>query len=129
MMEMETFSKSCRSARLGRSALWLFTFKSRRLRRLSAPPAPVLWGDMKPVVSVKELMRDMLDSASDYIFEAVKIEMTKSGTVREYAEDRRGLGPDSRRRGDDRGGCGSPEGATAVCAARRQEQQHGPRTE
>ena len=47
----------------------------------SAPPAPILWGDMKPIVSVKELMRDMLDPASDYIFDAVKIETTKRGTV------------------------------------------------
>ncbi len=49
----------------------------------SAPPpaAQALWGDMKPVVSVKELMRDMLDPASDYIFDAVKIETTKAGTV------------------------------------------------
>jgi len=45
------------------------------------PAAPALWGDMKPVVSVKELMRDMLDPASDYIFDAVKIESTKGGTV------------------------------------------------
>jgi hypothetical protein len=44
-------------------------------------PAPQLWGDMKPVVSVKELMRDMLDPASDYIFDAVKIVTTKNGTV------------------------------------------------
>ena len=36
-------------------------------------PSPQLWGDMKPVVSVKELMRDMLDPASDFIFDAVKI--------------------------------------------------------
>jgi hypothetical protein len=36
---------------------------------------------MKPIVSVKELMRDMLDPASDYIFDAVKIETTKKGTV------------------------------------------------
>ena len=36
---------------------------------------------MKPVVSVKELMRDMLDPASDYIFDAVKIVTTKNGTV------------------------------------------------
>src|SRR6476660_2388528 len=43
--------------------------------------APVLWGDMKPVVSVKELMRDMLDPASDNIFDAVKIETTRRGTV------------------------------------------------
>jgi hypothetical protein len=47
----------------------------------SAPPAPILWGDMKPVVSVKELMRDMLDPASDNIFDSVKIETTKGGTV------------------------------------------------
>jgi cytochrome c556 len=44
-------------------------------------PAQVLWGDMKPVVSVKELMRFMIDPASDYIFDAVKIVQTKSGTV------------------------------------------------
>lgn len=30
-----------------------------------------LWGDMKPVVSVKELMRDFIDPASDYVFDAV----------------------------------------------------------
>jgi len=48
----------------------------------SAPAsAPALWGDMKPVVSVKELMRDMIDPASDYIFDAVKIVTTKNGTV------------------------------------------------
>src|SRR6185369_2233102 len=45
----------------------------------AAPQA--LWGDMKPVVSVKELMRDMIDPASDYIFDAVKIVTTKKGTV------------------------------------------------
>ena len=44
-------------------------------------PSPKLWGDMKPVVSVKELMRDMLDPASDFIFDAVKIVYTKGGTV------------------------------------------------
>jgi cytochrome c556 len=47
----------------------------------AAAPPQVLWGDMKPVVSVKELMRDMLDPASDYIFDAVKIVTTKNGTV------------------------------------------------
>src|ERR1041384_1947344 len=60
--------------------------------RPSAPPSPApttttttstqaLWGEMKPIVSVKELMRDMLDPASDYIFDAVKIVTTKTGTV------------------------------------------------
>jgi hypothetical protein len=47
----------------------------------SAPAAPVLWGDMKPVVSVKELMKYTLDPASDFIFDAVKIETTRKGTV------------------------------------------------
>ncbi len=47
-----------------------------------APPrAPELWGDMKPVVSVKELMRDMLDPIADNIFDAVKIVQTEQGTV------------------------------------------------
>jgi len=47
-----------------------------------AAPAPQkLWGDMKSVVSVKELMRFMLDPASDNIFDAVKIVTTKTGTV------------------------------------------------
>jgi hypothetical protein len=46
-----------------------------------ALPAPQkLWGDLKPIVSVKELMRDMLDPASDFIFDAVKIEIGKNGT-------------------------------------------------
>ena len=47
----------------------------------AATPTQALWGDMKPVVSVKELMRDMIDPASDYIFDAVKIVTTKKGTV------------------------------------------------
>jgi hypothetical protein len=47
----------------------------------SPAPKPELWGDMKPVVSVKELMRDMLDPASDFIFDAVKVETTKRGAV------------------------------------------------
>jgi hypothetical protein len=45
------------------------------------PAGAPLWGDLKPVVSVKELMRDMLDPASDFVFDAVKIEFTKSGAV------------------------------------------------
>jgi hypothetical protein len=50
-------------------------------RPAAAPPALVLWGDMKPVVSVKELMKYMIDPIADNIFDAVKIETTKSGTV------------------------------------------------
>jgi len=40
-----------------------------------------LWGEMKPVVSVKELMRDMLDPISDNIFEAVSVVVDKNGTI------------------------------------------------
>jgi hypothetical protein len=45
------------------------------------PPAIELWGDLKPVVSVKELMRDMIDPASDYVFNAVRAVATKKGIV------------------------------------------------
>ncbi len=48
---------------------------------LSTPCAPALWGELKPVVSVKELMRDMIDPASDYIFNAVSTVDTKHGIV------------------------------------------------
>ena len=43
------------------------------------PPAantglpPGLWGTMTPIVSVKELMRDMLDPIADNIFDAVGV--------------------------------------------------------
>jgi hypothetical protein len=47
----------------------------------SPPLATALWGDLKPVVSVKELMRDMIDPASDNIFDAVSIVVSKQGTV------------------------------------------------
>jgi cytochrome c556 len=43
--------------------------------------APALWGDMKSVVSVKELMRYMLDPVSDNIFNAVSTVITKKGVV------------------------------------------------
>jgi hypothetical protein len=47
------------------------------------PPsaAQQLWGDMKPVVSVKELMRDFIDPASDYVFDAISIVDTKKNSV------------------------------------------------
>jgi hypothetical protein len=53
----------------------------------SSKPAPVpasgqqLWGDMKPVVSVKELMRDFIDPASDYVFDAISIVDTRKNSV------------------------------------------------
>ncbi|HYM23867.1 MAG TPA: hypothetical protein VEU08_11670 [Vicinamibacterales bacterium] len=52
----------------------------------AAQPAPhaELWGDLKPVVSVKELMHDMIDPASDFIFDSVSTVTTKNGTVETY---------------------------------------------
>ena len=49
--------------------------------KAAVPPATELWGDMKAVVSVKELMRDMLDPIADNIFDAVSIVEKKSGTI------------------------------------------------
>ncbi len=45
------------------------------------PQAAQLWGDMKPIVSVKELMRDLLDPLSDNIFNAVGTVSTATGVV------------------------------------------------
>lgn len=54
-----------------------------------APPAAAaaslpnaqLWGDMKPVVSVKELMRDLLDPLADNIFDAVAVVVDQKRTI------------------------------------------------
>ena len=51
------------------------------------PPAsavgsqPALWGELTPVVSVKELMKDMIDPVADNIFNAVSTTVTTHGTV------------------------------------------------
>jgi hypothetical protein len=67
---------------VGLFALGVLTTACSSSKPTSAPrPVPDLWGELKPVVSVKELMRDMLDPASDYIFDAVKTEVTKNGVV------------------------------------------------
>ena len=44
-------------------------------------PTPALLGDMKGVVSVKELMADMIDPSSDNIFGAVGWDVTSKGIV------------------------------------------------
>jgi hypothetical protein len=46
-----------------------------------AAPAVKMWGEMKPVVSVKELMQYMIDPASDYVFDSVKTLIRPDGTV------------------------------------------------
>ena len=46
-----------------------------------SPPVLKLWGDMKPVVSVKELMRDMIDPLADNIFDAIGTVADAKGVV------------------------------------------------
>lgn len=47
-----------------------------------APPASQkLWGDLKPIVSVKELMRDMIDPASDFVFDSVGVVSSRNAIV------------------------------------------------
>jgi hypothetical protein len=43
--------------------------------------APATFGDMVPIVSVKELMRDMIDPTADNIFDAVWWDETAKGLV------------------------------------------------
>jgi len=70
------------AACIGCLALGTFTHAcSSSQPKAASPPAAELWGDMKAVVSVKELMRDMLDPIADNIFDAVSIVENKSGTV------------------------------------------------
>jgi hypothetical protein len=47
----------------------------------AAQPDQQLWGDLKPIVSVKELMRDMIDPASDFVFDSVGTVVTRKGRV------------------------------------------------
>jgi len=66
----------------GLVALGVLTTTCSSSKSTSAPRPPTeLWGELKPVVSVKELMRDMLDPASDYVFESVKTQVTKDGVI------------------------------------------------
>jgi len=40
-----------------------------------------LWGDLKPIVSVSELMKFMIDPMADHVFKAVGTTVTKRGIV------------------------------------------------
>src|SRR5260370_34506267 len=74
----------CKSVALsaGLFALGILTSTCSSSRATPAPrPVLELWGELKPVVSVKELMRDMIDPASDNVFDAVKTVVTKKGIV------------------------------------------------
>src|SRR5881396_3279177 len=50
-------------------------------RPSDSPPPAALWGDLKPVVSVKELMKYMIDPVADNIFNAVGTTVTKDGVL------------------------------------------------
>jgi cytochrome c556 len=62
-----------------------FACSSPKPSQPAAAPAPAFWGDMKPVVSVKELMEYMIDPASDYIFDSVSTVIDPHGKVIEKA--------------------------------------------
>jgi hypothetical protein len=47
----------------------------------AVPPHAELWGDRKPVVTVKELMRDMIDPLAANIFDAVGVTIENNNTV------------------------------------------------
>ena len=49
--------------------------------RTDASLPAALWGNLKPVVSVKELMKYMIDPVADNIFNAVSSTVTKDGIV------------------------------------------------
>lgn len=69
------------------TAARLFVFGMLMSACSSSKPAPApplaaeLWGDMKPVVSVKELMRDLIDPLADNVFESVSTIVDAKGTV------------------------------------------------
>ena len=50
-------------------------------RPSDSPPPAAFWGDVKPVVSVKELMKYMIDPVADNIFSAVGSRVAKEGVV------------------------------------------------
>jgi hypothetical protein len=69
-------SALCALASVSVASLFVVACSSSKPAETAKAPAmtshpPELWGDMKPVVSVKELMRDMIDPASDYVFDSV----------------------------------------------------------
>ena len=47
----------------------------------TSTPSAELWGDMTPVVSVKELMVDLIDPLADNVFNAVGIVVNRKGTT------------------------------------------------
>jgi hypothetical protein len=70
------------AAGIGASILGVLVSACSSSRPAPPPPQPTaLWGDLTPVVSVKELMKYMIDPVADNIFNAVGTEVTKDGVV------------------------------------------------
>jgi hypothetical protein len=82
---VDVLATSCRkhlATCAGLFVLGVLTSTCSSSKQTQVPPrGPELWGDLKSVVSVKELMRDMIDPLADNIFDAVSIKATKKGTV------------------------------------------------
>jgi hypothetical protein len=78
-----TSTAICASLGLMLTLMWSCSSPKPSASTTSTPvPYPrELWGEMKPVVSVKELMRDMIDPLADNVFDAVAIVVTKDGVV------------------------------------------------
>jgi hypothetical protein len=66
-------------------AAWLSGCSTSTPTPAAAPPPSALLGDMKSVVSVKELMQYMIDPASDYIFDSVSTVIDPKGHIIEKA--------------------------------------------
>jgi hypothetical protein len=49
----------------------------------SPPASTAVWGDLTPVVSVKELMHDVIEPAADPLFKAVSITVDKQHGIQE----------------------------------------------
>jgi len=69
------------AAGIGASILGVLVSACSSSRPAPPPQTAALWGDLKPVVSVKELMKYMIDPVADNIFDAVGTEVTKDGVV------------------------------------------------
>ena len=62
-------------------ALCVLMFACSSSKPTPTAQAPALWGDLKPIVSVKELMRFMIDPAADNVFDSVSTVVGAKGRV------------------------------------------------
>lgn len=75
VLAIAAFSLSCSSSSSSSST------SSSSTRTPAAAPNAALWGDMKSVVSVKELMRYTIDPIADNVFDAVSTVITRDKIV------------------------------------------------